>query len=363
MDHNEKIRFGIVGAGRRAHSFIRTAAALPDMFCVTGVVARNAEKRLEIASGWNISAYESVADLIGASPVDFVVLCLPSTENAAFIQYLAEHNVAVLVETPPANRIDGLIDLYRLTEQGAKVQVAEQYHLRPMHAARLQLCREGLIGAAHYAQLSAGHGYHGISLMRRLLGIGCDNAEIVGVRHISDIAGGPDRYGLPKDGAFKKSTQDIAIFNFGDKVGIIDFSADQYFSWIRSTRVTVYGENGEIQNDEVAYMADYSTPIRVNMKRIGENGNTRSDCLLGICAGDRWLYRNPFISGRLNDDEIAITSCLQGMRQYIRTGEHMYSIAEAAQDQYLSLMMNDALKSGQKVHTTTQPWANAFQKK
>jgi hypothetical protein len=38
-------------------------------------------------------------------------------------------------------------------------------------------------------------------------------------------------------------------------------------------------------------------------------------------------------------------------------GEGAYPYAEAAQDQYLSLLMNEAAKSGETVRSTRQPWA------
>jgi predicted dehydrogenase len=357
MDNQQSIFFGIVGSGTRAQAFIRTAAAFPERFQVTGVVVRDAGKRIQAAERWRIPVYEKIDEMIDCCQLDFVVLCIPASANVEYIKYLAARNVPVLTETPPAGGVEELIELNSLVSQGAKVQVAEQYHLRPMHAARLQVCRSGMIGSVHYAAVSVGHGYHGISLMRKMLGIHCENAEISGVRLAAKMLAGPNRQGLPSEEVYKGTMQDIAIFNFGDKVGILDFTPEQYFSWIRSIRVTVYGDRGELQNSEVAYMSDSSTPVRMEMKRIGENGNSRQDCLLGICAGDRWIYRNPFIPGRLSDDEIAIASCLQGMIRYLKTGEHLYSLAEASQDQYLALMMRRALQDGDKVKTTSQLWA------
>ena len=44
------------------------------------------------------------------------------------------------------------------------------------------------------------------------------------------------------------------------------------------------------------------------------------------------------------------------MYQYTKDGIDFYSLAEASQDQYLSLMIDKALSTGEKVKTETQPW-------
>lgn len=58
------------------------------------------------------------------------------------------------------------------------------------------------------------------------------------------------------------------------------------------------------------------------------------------------------------DDEIAIAAMLEQMGDYARgVGPGPYSFAEAAQDQYLSLTMMEAAKTGETVKTSRQPWA------
>jgi hypothetical protein len=59
----------------------------------------------------------------------------------------------------------------------------------------------------------------------------------------------------------------------------------------------------------------------------------------------------------LSDDEIAIATCLEKMAQHAAGGPYFYSLAEAAQDHYLSLLMNESAKSGEAVRAEKQPWA------
>ncbi|HTK10314.1 MAG TPA: hypothetical protein VL485_24300, partial [Ktedonobacteraceae bacterium] len=239
------------------------------------------------------------------------------------------------------------------------IQVAEQYHLQPLHAARLAIIRSGKLGTVTHAQVSAAHGYHGISLLRRTLGVTFENATISARRFTAPLIVGPDRNGPPASEKANPSVQVIAQMDFGDKLGIYDFTNDQYFSWIRSPRLLVRGERGEINNTQLHYLADFRTPISLTLLRqnAGEDGNLEGYYHKGILAGSEWVYTNPFSLARLSDDEIAIASCLSKMAQYVEGGPELYSLAEAAQDHYLNLMLEQALATSQPVSTTTQPWA------
>ena len=49
--------------------------------------------------------------------------------------------------------------------------------------------------------------------------------------------------------------------------------------------------------------------------------------------------------GRLSDVEIAVGTCLETMAHYVKRGESFYGLAEASQDHYLSLMIEQAMTS------------------
>jgi hypothetical protein len=151
----------------------------------------------------------------------------------------------------------------------------------------------------------------------------------------------------------------IAQLDFGDKLGIYDFTGDQYFSWIRSPRLLVRGERGEINNTQVRYLANFRTPVTLELTRqnAGEDGNLEGYYHKGIMAGNEWIYTNPFSPAHLSDDEIALASCLSKMDHYLEGGPELYSVAEAAQDRYFDLMIERALTSSQPVRTTAQLWA------
>ncbi len=122
------------------------------------------------------------------------------------------------------------------------------------------------------------------------------------------------------------TSQTIAFLDFGDKLALYDFANDQHRSWIRSARVLVRGERGEITDSRLKYLRDYLTPVTLDLVRqdAGQDGNLEGYFHKGILAGDEWLYKNPFAPARMSDEEIAVATCLAKMAEYVQ-GDHHFT--------------------------------------
>ncbi|QGQ98072.1 gfo/Idh/MocA family oxidoreductase [Paenibacillus psychroresistens] len=353
------ISFGIVGSGWRTEFYMRIAQALPNRFRVSGVVMRDENKGLEFEAQWRVPTFRTIEQLLEKTNFDFIVLSLPWEQLPIYIEKLAGLGVPVLSETPPAPTLDALNTLYKTIGPDAKVQVAEQLALQPLHAARIAIANSGLLGTVSQAQISVAHGYHGISLIRKFLNISFEDARIHGYSFSTPIVEGPGRYGGPAEEKPSQSKQTVATLEFDGKIAIFDFTGDQYFSWIRSPRVLVRGDRGEIMNSQVKYLQDYQTPIELELRRVnaGEGGNLEGYYHKGYLAGERWVYSNPFTPGSLSDDEIAIATCLEKMAAYANGGPSFYSLAEASQDHYLGMMIDRAVETREIIQTNKQAWA------
>lgn len=352
------IRFAIIGAGWRSEFFARVARELPDRFAMTGLLSRSRDKADAFSRIWGVPVADSLEELLAARP-DFALVSVPWGVGEELVIELSKRGVPVLYETPPSPTLDGLRALHEaLQGTKARVQVAEQYHLQPLHAARLEAVKRGWIGAPSFARVSVAHGYHGISLMRRFLGIGYELPTISARQFTAPIMAGPGRDGPPREEKTVESTQLLATFDWGDKLGVFDFCGDQYFSWIRAQDVCIRGERGEILNEEIRLLLDYQTPLHTTLQRevAGKNGNLEGLYLKGLTARGEWLYQNPFVPARLSDDEIACAACLQGMAHLLESGEEFYPLAEAMQDRYLDILMSEVAKSGGEVRAEAQPW-------
>jgi predicted dehydrogenase len=354
-------RFAIIGAGWRSEYFLRIAAALPDRFSVCGVLVRDPAKAAAFGSRWGVRTASALDTLLEGPSPEFVLVSVPRKPEAVapvILHDLARRGIPALCETPPAGDLEGLIALWRLVEDGARIQVAEQYLLQPHHAARLALIDAGLIGRPTYVHASFTHEYHALSMIRRILGVGFDSPEVSARLFSAPLVSGPDRDGNLTEERVAPSAHTLATFDFGDRLALYDFAGDQYFSWVRGQRILVRGERGEMLDDEVRHLVDHRTPVTLTLRRedAGQRGNLEGYHHKGIVAGAGWAYRNPFAPARLSDDEIAGAGCLAGMARYVRDGTAFYDFAEAAQDQYLSLLMLQARETGRPVRAAAQPW-------
>lgn len=351
--------FAIIGAsGWRGQFFLRIARELPERFRATGLLSRDAEKANQLGREWGVPAFTDLDGLLRDHP-QFVVVSVPRAASLGLLQELTERNMPVLGETPPAPDLEGLIALHELTQRGAKIQVAEQLQFRPLHAARIVVAKSGRLGRITQAQVSVAHGYHGINLIRQYLGIGFENVTITARSFSSPMIQGASRQGPPTEEKSVSVGQTLATFDFSDRLGIFDFASSQYFASIRSPRTLVRGERGEISDHQARYLLDYRTPVELPFVRrdAGHEDDLRPLHHEGITLGEEWIYRNPFAPGRLSDDEIAVATCLQKMGEYVEGGPNFYSLAQASQDHYLSLLMEQAIKSGEPVQSETQVWA------
>jgi hypothetical protein len=122
--------------------------------------------------------------------------------------------------------------------------------------------------------------------------------------------------------------------------------------WIEKWRFLA---RGEINNLDIPYLIDFATPIEMQLKRIdaGQTGNLEGYHHKGYIAGGAWWYRNSFTPARLSDDEIAIATCLESMARYLETGYSFYGLAEASQDHYQSILIDQAAKTGNPIESST----------
>jgi predicted dehydrogenase len=353
--------YAIVGAGWRTEFFLRINAALPERFSLAGVVVRRPERARELEAKFGVRTFPTPEALLEAVRPEFWVASVSYGAKFAVNRALIETGIPLLTETPPAAGLEEMEQLWETAQQhGARVQVAEQFHRQPLHAARLAAVRAGRIGTAHTACISLCHGYHATSLLRMFLGVTFEEARIVGMGWTDRVLDSGGRDGAPREPEVKDSPQQIALLDFGDgRHGVFDFSSVQYFSPLRAQRVCVRGEGGEIVDQTLSTLSAEGDPISLPFERkvAGPNGNLEGHHLKGIQLGEQWIYRNLTAPARVSDEEIAMADILEGMGEYVRGGPEVYPLALAMQDHYLGLLIRQACETGAPVISTRRAWA------
>jgi predicted dehydrogenase len=349
--------FVIIGGGWRTQFFLRAARELPERFTATGLLVRDPVKAQAFQNAWNLRTFGTLDELLRHKKPLFAVVAVAKGAAASVLAELAQRRIPCLCETPPAPDFAGLDAINELKD--ARIQVAEQYIFQPMHAARLAIAKSGLLGTISQAQVSFTQAYHGMSLIRRYLGVGFDPVKITARKFVSPIYQGPGRAGPPHEEKIIPCEQTLAWLEFGDRLGVFDFANDQHRSYIRSDRVLIRGEKGEINGSQVRHLRDFRNPIHFELHRqdAGIDGNLEGYFHKGILGAGRWWYENPFVPARLSDDELAVATCMEKMAEYARGGPEFYSLAEASHDTYLGLMMDQAAEQQKTLEVNSRPWA------
>ncbi|UQZ35430.1 oxidoreductase [Paenibacillus sp. PK3_47] len=346
---NRPVRFGIIGSGWRAEMYLKLAQLVPQQFQVSGALIRNRAKYEDVIRKWNLTVYSSAERL--AADSDFVVLAVSKAAAAPLLAELAALQIPVLAETPAAASPAEYESLRSSIAGAHLIQIAEQYPLLPHHQARSAYLQTGKLGQVGHVQVSVAHGYHGISLIRKWLSVSGTACEITARRVELPIMDFPYR-GREAGDVLKTEQQDIAIMVFpSGQSAVLDFTRSQYFSPLRSNRVLIRGSHGEIRDHEITRRLGTAETEYLDIRRIqgGQEGSLDSLSLHELRAGEECLFRNPFPSAPLSDEEIGMGQALLNMSAFLRTGISTYSLADALTNVRLAFAIDEAAASGRTV--------------
>ncbi len=82
---------------------------------------------------------------------------------------MAKQGFSVLAETPACTDKEHTNSLLKRYKESYKIQVAEQFHLKPTYQAIKIIIEKGVIGESYFVNMSVAHDYHGMSLIRFFL--------------------------------------------------------------------------------------------------------------------------------------------------------------------------------------------------
>jgi predicted dehydrogenase len=324
----------------------------PEHFRVAGVVSRSREE-FE-----GVPVFRTVQELPSA---DFVIASVPWAVMPDATRELVALGIHVLAETPPAPDLDGLRALWADVGGRGLVQVAEQYLLMPAHAARLAAVRDGAIGEPTSVQVSSTHLYHAVSMIRGLLGVGFEPA-VVSARGFTAPLADPLAFdGWTGDAEPHPRQTTLATLDFGGRMGLYDFTDNQWWNPLRARRIVVRGSTGELVDDALVRLADPRTPVesRLIYRRTGTDLNLEGSDLDHISLDGRVLWRNPFFGARFSEDDLGVAILLERVGAWARgEGPEPYPLAQGLQDHRLSVAIGEALESANDVEVGVEAWAS-----
>ena len=177
------LRLAIIGTAKRSdYLYGPLIKALPDEVELVAVWGRRADSVERLGKSLGVPAFTDLDRLMRETAPEIGVASVNYHANGEVGLMAVEAGLHVLLETPIAHKLsqaDAIIAAAH--ERGLKIEIAEQFHRRPLEQIKLKLIASGLFGRVHTAFNDfAGHGYHGVSVLRSYLGFDAKPLQVTG---------------------------------------------------------------------------------------------------------------------------------------------------------------------------------------
>lgn len=325
---------------------------------------RTAEKAQALGAQFGVPAYSNLDQLVRETAPQIGIVSVNYGANGQAGLMAIEAGLNVLLETPIAHDLreaDALIAAAK--QRNLKIEIAEQFHRRPLEQIKLKLIASGLFGRV-YSSFNdfAGHGYHGVSVMRSYLGFDARPTRVQGAVRQYDLASYWSR--LANNTQPRPETQEHGIIEFeGGQVGIFHWTSVGYDSplrWWRSSRflaekgmgITV-GVGLDVEERLSLLASGDEAPRFITLERRWERNDGGALIAMIAHTGDpeqpivRW--DNPFTpqpqgaGPQWHDDEIGVAGCILSLVNAVQNNtEPGYGPGQGRLDQELILAIRQS---------------------
>ncbi len=377
--NNTPLRVAIIGTAKRSnYLYGPLLKTLPGVELVA-VWGRSEASAQHLGKSLGVPSYTDLDRLIAQEAPQIGIVSVSYGANGQVGLMAVEHGLHVLLETPIAHDLgeaDAIIAA--AGQRNLKIEVAEQFHRRPAEQIKLKLIESGLFGNVYTSFNDfAGHGYHGVSVLRSYLGFGARPTQVTGLVRSYPLA--PHWPRLGGGAGTRDETQEHALIDFeGGQTGIFHWTSVGYDSplrWWRSSRflaekgmgitVGVYPDLEE----QLTLLAPGGRGLRrITLERQFERVDGGALTAMVAHTGDPDLpvltWENPFrptVQGhgaQWHEDEIGVAGCIQSLVDAVRLGaEPTYGAHQARLDQEIVLALHQSSRDGGR--PVTLPLAEA----
>ncbi len=363
------LRIAIIGTAKRSsYLYGPLVKALPNEVELVSVWGRSADSARRLGEELALPWYTKLDQLIRETAPDIGIVSVTYAANGEVGLMAVEHGLNVLLETPIAHELaeaDAIIAAAKT--RNLKIEVAEQFHRRPLEQIKLKLIGSGLFGRVYTSFNDyAGHGYHGVSVMRSYLGFDAKPIQVTGA--VRDYTLAPHWSRLAESYGPRDETQEHGLIEFeGGQLGIFHWTSVGYDSplrWWRSSRFLAEkgigittGVGLNIQEQLTLLTPDGEAPQFITLERRWERVD--GGALIAMVAHTGHpdqptiTWENPFRPAspghgpQWHDDEIGVAGCLLSLVNAVRHNtEPTYGPLQARLDQELILAIRQSARFG-----------------
>ena len=374
----ESIRVAIIGTGKRSFAFYGPVIKQLQGVQLVSVWGRSRDSAQRLGESLDVPSYTDLDQLIRETSPQIGVVSVNYGANGQVGLMAVEHGLHVLLETPIAHKLseaDAIIEAAR--QRNLKIEIAEQFYRRPLEQIKLALIASGLFGRVHTSFNDfAGHGYHGISVMRSYLGFDARPVQVVGAVRDYPLEAYYSR--LAGNYVPRNETQEHGIIELDDgRLGIFHWTSVAYDSpirWWRSSRflaekgmgITV-GAGLDVEEKLALLAPGGEAPRFITLERRWERNDGGALEAIIAHTGDPDLpiirWDNPFLlpekghSPQWHDDEIGVAGCIMSIVNAVHDNtEPSYGALQGRLDQELILAIRQSsAQGGQPVRLPLDP--------
>ncbi|MCB0024631.1 MAG: Gfo/Idh/MocA family oxidoreductase, partial [Caldilinea sp.] len=150
-DGKKPLRVAIIGTARRSdYLYGPIVQALPEEVELVGVWGRGTESARRLGESLDVPWYTDLDRLMREQAPEIGIVSVAYGANGEVGLMAVEAGLHVLLETPIAHKLseaDAIIAA--AAQRGLKIEVAEQFHRRPLEQIKLALIATGLFGRVH----------------------------------------------------------------------------------------------------------------------------------------------------------------------------------------------------------------------
>jgi predicted dehydrogenase len=368
MTEAAPLRVAIVGTASRSDYLYGPLLQAIEEVELVAIWGRSADSARALGESLGVPWYTDIERLVRETSPAIGIVSVAYWANGEVGLMAVEAGLHVLLETPIAHHLheaDAIIGA--AAARGLKVEVAEQFHRRPLEQIKLKLLASGLFGRVCSSFNDfAGHGYHGVSVMRSYLGFDAVPVQVSGAvqpyplaAHWSRLAGsrGP-----------RTETQEHALVRFeDDRLGIYHWTNAGYDSalrWWRSSRFLAEKGMGisvgiglDVEEQLTLLAPDGEAPLFITLERRWERVDGGALVAMVAHTPDpaqpTIVWDNPFRPVRQghgvqwHDDEIGVAGCIMSLVNAVRQEtEPTYGPHQARLDQEIVLAMRLSAQEG-----------------
>jgi predicted dehydrogenase len=365
---NSPVRVAIIGTARRsAYLYGPLLQALPEVELVA-VWGRSEASARKLGETLNVPWYTDLERLTRETAAQVGVVSVTYAANGEVGLMAIQAGLHALIETPIAHDLreaDAIIAA--AAERGLKIEVSEQFHRRPLEQIKLRLLASGLFGRVHSSFNDfAGHGYHGVSVMRSYLGFDARPIQVTGAVRQYPLTAYYSR--LANNTQPRDETQEHGLITFDDgRLGIFQWTSVGYDSplrWWRSSRflaergmgVTI-GVGLDVEERLSLLAAGGEAPHFITIERRWEriDGGALQAIVAHTGNADLPIVRwdCPFLAAiqghgpQWHDDEIGVAGCIMSLIDAVQNGgQPSYGPQQARLDQEIILAIRRSSEAG-----------------